>query len=105
MTYLVADGALYSEANLQKLAQPHMKWITRVPATVSAAQAVLAEGNPQALTMLHAGYRAHELTSTDGGIEPRWLLIDSEPRQAQARRTVNKQWRQQSDKELNALKK
>jgi transposase len=30
-TYLVADSALYSEDNLQTLANPHMKWITRVP--------------------------------------------------------------------------
>lgn len=27
-TYLVADSALYSAANLQKLAQTHMEWIT-----------------------------------------------------------------------------
>jgi transposase len=57
MTYRVADGALSSEANLQKLAQTHMQWITRVPATVGAAQAVLAEGNPQALTVRHEGFR------------------------------------------------
>ena len=34
-TYLVADSALYSEDNLQKLAETPMKWITRVPATVT----------------------------------------------------------------------
>ena len=105
MTYLVADGALYSEANLQKLAQTHLKWITRVPATVSAAQAVLAQVDPQALTALKEGYRYQELTSTYGGIEQRWLLIYSEPRQAQAHHTVDKQWRQQSDKEGTAFKK
>jgi transposase len=33
MTYVVADRAIYREANLQKLAQTPMKWITRVPAT------------------------------------------------------------------------
>jgi transposase len=33
MAYVVADSALSSEANLQKLAQTPMKWITRVPAT------------------------------------------------------------------------
>jgi transposase len=76
-----------------------------VPATVSAAQAVLAQANPQALTTLHEGYRDHELTSTYGGLEHRWLRIYSEPRQAQARRTVDKQWRQQSATEINALKK
>jgi transposase len=52
MTYLVADSAFYSEANLQKLAQTHMKWITRGPATVNAAQTVLAQADPQALASL-----------------------------------------------------
>ena len=54
MTYLVADSALYSEANLQKLAQTHIKWITRVPATVSAAQTVLAQADPPALGIAHS---------------------------------------------------
>jgi hypothetical protein len=66
MTYLVADSALYSEANLQQLAQTRMKWITRVPATVNAAQTVLAQADPPALASLKAGYRYHELTSTYG---------------------------------------
>jgi transposase len=57
MTYLVADSALYSEANLQKLAQTHLKWITRVPATLNAAQTVLVQADPQALASLKAGYR------------------------------------------------
>jgi hypothetical protein len=43
-----------------------MKWITRVPATVNAAQTVLAQAGPQALASLKAGYRYHELTSTYG---------------------------------------
>jgi transposase len=71
LTDLVADSALYSEANLQKLAQTHIKWITRVPATVSAAQALLAQADPQRLASLTAGYRDHELPSGYGGIEPR----------------------------------
>jgi transposase len=33
-TYLVADSALYSDDNLQKLAATGIKWITRVPATL-----------------------------------------------------------------------
>jgi transposase len=105
MTYLVADSALYSEANLQKLAQTHLKWITRVPATLNAAQTVLVQADPQALASLKAGYRYHELTSTYGGIEQRWVRIYSESRRAQAHRTVDKPWRKQSDKEIKAFKK
>jgi transposase len=36
-TSLVADSALYSAANLHKLAETSLKWITRVPATLSEA--------------------------------------------------------------------
>jgi transposase len=105
LTYLVADSALYSEANLEKLAQTQMKWITRVPATLREAQAVLAQADPQAMVALQEGYRAYELTSTYGGVEQRWVLIYSEPRQAQVQRTVDKQLRRQSDQDVKALKK
>jgi transposase len=102
-TYLVADSALYSDDNLQKLAETHIKWITRVPATLREAQAGLAQADPQTMASLQEGYRYHELTSTYGGVEQRWLLMYSEPRQPQAQRTVDKQWRQQSDKEVKAF--
>jgi len=56
-TFLVADSALYSAENLQKLAETRLKWITRVPATLSEAQAVLAQADPQTVTPLTEGYR------------------------------------------------
>lgn len=82
-----------------------MKWITRVPATLSEAHAALAHVDPQALASLQEGYRDHELTSTDGGMAPRWVLISSEPRQLQAQRTIDRQRRQQRDADVQALKK
>jgi hypothetical protein len=86
---LVADSALSSEENLDKLAQTAIKWITRVPATVREAQVALAQADLPAMGPLQEGYRDHELTSTDGGVEPRGVLISSEPRQPQAQRTVD----------------
>jgi transposase len=44
------------------------------------------------------------LTSTYGGIEPRWVLIDAESRQPQAKRTVAKQLLKQSTQEVRAFK-
>jgi transposase len=105
MHYLVADSALYSAANLQKLAETAMKWISRVPATLSEAQALLAQIDLQTLIPLTEGYRYHEYTSTYGGIAQRWVLISAEPRQPQAQRTVDKQLRIASDKEVKAWKK
>jgi transposase len=104
LSYLVADSALYSAENLQKLTATRTKWITRVPATLSDAQAVLAQADSQTMAPLMEGYRYRELTATYGGIEQRWVLIYSEPRRAPAQRTVDKQLRQQSEQEVKALK-
>lgn len=104
-TYLVADSALYSDDNLQKLAATRIKWITRVPATLREARVALDRVDPQALASLTEGYRYHELPSTYGGMEQRWVLIYSAHRQSQAQRTVDKQWGQQSDHEGKAFKK
>ena len=102
-TYLVADSALYSEANLQRLAHTKSKWITRVPATLTAAQAALADAHPETMEPLLEGYRSHVLASTYGGVAQRWVLIYSEHRQPQAQRTVDKHLRQRSTDELKAF--
>ena len=104
-TYLVADSALYSADNLQKLAQTRMKWITRVPGTLSEAQEVCTHANPARMTPLGEGYRSQDETSTYGGVAQRWVLIYSEPRRQQSQRTVDKQWCKQSDKDTKAFKK
>jgi transposase len=102
-TYLVADSALSSEANLKTLAQTALKGITRVPATVGEAQVALAHADAPAMRPLQAGYRDHALTSTYGGVEQRWVLLSSEARPPQAQRTVDTQLRQQTDKEVKAF--
>ena len=104
-TSLVADSALYSAANLQKLAETQLKWITRVPATLGEAQAVLAQADPQTMAPLQEGYRFRVVSSTYGGGAQRWVLLYSEQRQPQAQRTVDRQWRQQSDQEVSAFKR
>jgi len=102
---LVADSALYSEANLQQFANTQLKWITRVPATLSNAQAVLGQADPQTMTPLADGYRYHVVPSTYGGVEQRWVLIYSAQRHPHAQHTVQKQLLKQGDKEVNTFKK
>jgi transposase len=103
-TFLVADSALYSAENLQKLAETRTKWITRVPATLSEAQAVLAQVDPQTMAPLTEGYRYHVVPSSYGDVEQRWVLIHSEPRQPQAQRTVDKHLLKHSEQEVKAFK-
>lgn len=104
MTYVVADSALSSDENLQELAKTQIKWITRVPATLREAQAALAQADPPAMQPLTEGYRYPALPSTSGDVEQRWLLIASEPRQLQARRTVAQQLLKHSAQAIKAWK-
>jgi len=56
-TYLVADSALYSEEQLQQLAHTKSTGSPRVPATLAAAQAALADAHPATMEPLLEGYR------------------------------------------------
>lgn len=76
---VVGDAALYSAETLKQLTG--LQWITRVPLTLSEAQAVVRQGNPHGdWEDLPPGYRLVELCSRYGDIEQRWVLVESEKR-------------------------
>jgi len=104
-TSLVADSALYNADNLHKLATTSITWITRVPATLTEAQEVLAQAQPATMASLPDGSRSAVLASHYGGVAQRWVLLSSEHRQLQAQRTVDKQWFKPSDQEGKAFKR
>ena len=103
-TFLVAASALYRAENLQQLAETRTTWITRVPATLSEAQAVLAQVDPQTMAPLTEGYRYHVRRSSYGGVEQRWVLRHSAARQPQAQRTIDKQLLKLSEQAVKAFK-
>jgi transposase len=72
---------------------------------LSEAQAVLAQADPQTMAPLTEGYRYHVERSSYGGVEQRWMLIHSEPRQPQAQRTVDQQLLKYSEQEVKAFKR
>lgn len=76
---MVADSALYSADNLKVLGRT--PWISRVPASLSAAQALLKE-LPEQLFQPSSlnGYRFTEVCSTYGGIQQRWVVVQSKAR-------------------------
>ena len=53
---------------------------------------------------LTEGSRYRVVPSRSGGVEHRWGLMHSEPRQPQAQRTVDQQWRKPSADEVQAFK-
>ncbi|WP_346294109.1 IS1634 family transposase [Sphaerothrix gracilis] len=78
----VIDAAFYSEPNLQQVGS--LKWVSRVPQTLSDAQALVqsdtSELTPVACTL--KDYRMWETTAEYGGVQQRWILIESLTRKA-----------------------
>lgn len=92
--YLVADSALYGATTLQTLAE--IKWVTRVPATLSEAQKLLTTIDQAQMTAAEQpGYFYYEQTVTYAEIEQRWLLVLYEPNRerdlAQLEKAVGKE--------------
>lgn len=78
---MVADAAFYSEANLKQLGS--LLWLSQVPQTLKAAQS-LVDSSLESLTEMPcelAGYRLWEQQQTYGGVEQRWILVESPHRQ------------------------
>lgn len=77
---MVADSALYSEANLVEMAT--LKWLSRVPLTIKQAKELVSQRQASSFTeSTIAGYRWSQHQSHYGGIEQRWLVVESKERQ------------------------
>jgi transposase len=77
----VADSALYSASNLQTLG--NLRWVSRVPLTLSQASALLSEIDEQAFEASPiAGYRIAQVCCRYGEVRQRWLVVESAARKA-----------------------
>jgi transposase len=76
----VMDAAFYSEPNLQHLGE--LQWLTRVPQTLSAARTLVEtpEADLSEAPCSLSGYRLWETDSTYGGVQQRWVLVESQER-------------------------
>jgi transposase len=87
----VADGGLYSEASMRRLSAAGIAWVSRVPATLTAAQATLerrdaprqqsADGQTQ--------WWGQELGLPQG--RERWVVVRTQAGERRARATLERQ--------------
>jgi transposase len=78
-TLFIADGALYSEASLQRLGS--LNYICRVPQTIEQARELLAGlQRAEFSESRREGYRVAEVAAEYAGIEQRWVVVESERR-------------------------
>ncbi|MGQ9873164.1 IS1634 family transposase [Leptodesmis sp.] len=74
---MVVDAAFYSEPNIQAVGS--LPWLSRVPVTLKAAQ-TLVDSSLESLTEMPCeleGHRLWEQRQTYGGVEQRWILVES----------------------------
>ncbi|MEO1148625.1 MAG: IS1634 family transposase [Cyanobacteria bacterium J06638_22] len=96
---MVADAAFYSEPNLQQVGS--LPWLSRVPQTLKAAQ-TLVDSTPELLSKRPCdfdGYQLWEQRQTYGGVEQRWILVES------PHRTQSEDWLKPLEKEEKGLQR
>lgn len=101
---LVADAALYSAENLKQL--QGLKWISRVPLTLSEAQEVIRQVMPFAeWEGLSQGYRLIEVCTTYAEVAQRWVVVESEKRREADLKALQKRVEQEKQRQQRQLDK
>ncbi|PSQ87736.1 MAG: hypothetical protein BRD42_01240 [Bacteroidetes bacterium QS_3_64_15] len=75
---MVADSSLYSADHVEKLTEGGVKFMTRVPETISLCKNADSGGGDRSIGSLTESYRGEEYRSEYGGVEQRWLVVYSE---------------------------
>lgn len=104
---LVSDSALYSRENLIELGD--LRWITRVPFSLSEAQDLVSEFPTEAFhPSQREGHRWASVCSNYGHVRQLWVVVENQARLEsdlkQLERQVHKK-RQQAEKQLRAQAK
>lgn len=87
---LVADAALYSAENLSVMGT--LRWITRVPLTLSAAQALVTDLEAEDFVdSERLGYRFSSVCSLYGDVKQLWVVVENQARVDSDRHQVDKQ--------------
>lgn len=104
--FLVFDSKGYNQKNLTELlSNKLLKWLGRVPNTISEVQYLYSQIKLSEMTALDDNYSCYPLCSIYGGVKQRWLVIHSaqlaKSKQATILKQVDKEFAQQN----KALKK
>jgi len=101
--YVVADSALFSADHVKKLTESGVKFVTRVPETISEAKTRIQETEIESMEPIKEGYRAEEYRSDYGDAEQRWLVVHSEEAEERARESVREKIQQEHEEEAKAF--
>lgn len=101
-TYLVTDSAGYTQETMATYHE-QVKWISRVPETLSDCQALMASSED--LHPLVTGYHYRSIYTEQAGDKQRWLLVFSQEAYQREVKTLKKTYHKQSLREYKAFLK
>jgi transposase len=86
---MVADSALYTAPNIEQMAS--LRWLCRVPLTLKSARQLIEQfSNEDFVESTISGYCWAAHTSNYGGVDQRWLIVESETRRVSDLRQLEK---------------
>jgi transposase len=102
---MVLDSGFYTQENLQM--SQNLSWLSRVPLRVKAAhKAVHSYSESEFIPSQQPGYRYREIPQNYGGIEQRWLLVESQKRRESDLKKLDKNLKKEAreaEKKLRQL--
>ena len=106
--YHIADAALYTKQNIKDLASSPIRFITRVPSSISEAKEIFSKVSVENMEdyELDSNYKILPLCSTHGNVKQRWLLVFSQAAYTKEIKTMHKSIRKERKelrKEINKL--
>ena len=100
---MVGDCALYSAANIALM--KNIKWLSRVPLTLEKAKNLVSQLEEAEFTKSEIeGYSYVERKSNYGGVEQRWLIVESKARKISEQRKIEKKLEKTSKNVQTKLK-
>ncbi len=102
-TMIVADSALYTEKNLKFMSGT--KWLSRVPLSIKEAKKWVDNLPEKELNKSQVkGYSWKEVESSYGGIQQRWLVVESQKRKESDLRRLSQNIEKEQEKASKELR-
>jgi transposase len=86
--YHVADAALYTEKNIKELSTSPIKFVTRVPNSLTAAKHIYSLVEEEDMETYNDNYKIYPLCSLYGGVKQRWLVVFSKAARVKELKTM-----------------
>lgn len=103
--YLVGDSALYTPASITALHESNSLFVTRVPGQIKTTRAHIEESSSANMEGLGHGYFGREICVTYANVPQRWIVIFSEAAYQRESKTLEKNYKKGSEKEIKEFTK